>query len=183
MKKFTLLCALLCTFFAFAQFPEKDPLLLKGHKIKMDDYSDEDLRRLAPIGFDKYENFYTDMEHRKTYKGTNSQTPIKELRGRVLTVSDVVYNEKQSAYWIELTDGIEKFYYRSYKDEKQTAPFKPIDLEYAPEYWDKYISADSKHNTFTANKDLHFNIVKRVDAKGKAGYYLSLYSGYSTDYR
>ena len=183
MKKITLLCALFCTLFAFAQFPEKDPMLLKGHKIKIDDYTPEQLQKLAKYNLDVYDTFFSDIENSIMYKGSRTtETPYAALNGRMLNVTDVKFKDDSvlgRIYWFTLTDGPETIYFKWNASIENPVPFTVLDLNYAPEYWDKYIKNDSgKFKAFRADKKNAFTIDKTFDAKGKVSYTLFVYTNF-----
>lgn len=140
MKKAIILFLLFVSAFSYSQiFPDLDPVLLAGHKIKMREYSKEEITRLAEYGRDNFEMYFADPECRKPYKGSMSKTPIPELNGRVFMVEEVTkaQSPRDNYYTFKLSDNTETIYHRFYPSYERK--FEPVDFVPQPEYWDRYI--------------------------------------------
>lgn len=149
MKQTILLFALFISAISHGQFfPDLNPALLTGHKIKMREYTPEEIKKLATTGADNFVNYYADPGLLKAYKGSGYKTPIPELAGRVFTVEEVV-NAKtmpgDTSLIFKLNDGKETIYYHYY--ETFTRQFEPVDFMPQPEYWDGYIQFSGTGDT------------------------------------
>lgn len=179
MKKIITSLVLFISTFIYSQviFPELHPELLKGYKIKMDDFTPEQMNSPERMTKSYFENFYTDANCRKTYKGENSKTPIEELHGRVFTVEEVLVKKSMmsTTYTFTLTDGTEKLYH-TYTPGLYRIRFTPVDFVPKPEYWDGYVSKfTSKLNGDTsliAEMAKAFEISRYLDTS-KSGFNLS----------
>ncbi|QYJ68928.1 hypothetical protein [Flavobacterium litorale] len=176
MKTISCIFMLFATLFAFAQFPKKDPSLLRGYKVKVEPLPEWQLEYSSG-----YEHFYADKDdHSKAYKDNGDRrTPPGTFNGRTFAVTEV-YKEVSSygvvTHTLQLEGDGETIYY-TYRDGNAVY-ITPIDFTLPSDYYCDYVNEVAKENktkTYMGGADYLFNLIKS-DHNGEDLYGLQLFA-------
>lgn len=161
MKSIFTIATLLLMNFAFAQFPKKDPTLLKGYKIEVKALTESQLKYTSG-----YEHFFSDPDGMKIYMGNDKRrTKPDALGGRVFKVVDVTAEKPSYSMYVNYTlklegDG-ETVYYKY--EQGNAVHVNPVNFTLPDDYYCSYVTEDRDsegHKKFIAEEQFMYRAYK-----------------------